>query len=43
MYVDYVVWNTIFNSSFLDIYLEIFPFWFKILKTEENLRENVEF
>lgn len=43
MYVDYVVWNTNFNSSFLGIYLKVFPFWFKILKPEENPRKNVEF
>lgn len=46
MYVDYVVWNENFYSSFLGIYLKVFPLWFKILKpykSEENLRENGEF
>lgn len=46
MYVDYVVWNANFNSSFLGSYLKVFLFCFKILtpyQSEENLSVNVEF
>lgn len=40
MYVDYVIWNANFNSSFLGIYLKVFPFWFKILQPYQSEKKS---